>query len=164
MGKVCVMVACPTRSTFHILYHKFAVSRRYSQDATDIQYNYIHCCTCIIMRIPPSTLILCNYWAVWKFQWHKCLSPDPFPIFEGGVRQRHTLHVFCTHAHKRAFGECMLPSNCQSVSFTNVSSCATLGSITGGGGGRGGIISELFITMTPVWQALAYCWLYKHRH
>ena len=43
----------------------------------------------IIMHIPH----LCNYCAVWKFQWHKSLmrlSPDPFPIFEGGVRQCQT--------------------------------------------------------------------------
>ena len=34
-----------------------------------------------------------DYCADWKFQWHKSLmrlSPDPFPIFEGGVRQRQT--------------------------------------------------------------------------
>ena len=43
------------RGTFHILYHKFAVSRRYSQDTTEIQYplphmyNYVH--------IPPTTVM-----------------------------------------------------------------------------------------------------------
>ena len=32
-------------------------SSRYSQDPTGIQYNYSHCCTCIIMRITPTTFI-----------------------------------------------------------------------------------------------------------
>ena len=85
------MVACPTRSTFHILYHKFAVSRRYSQDPTEIQYNYSHYCTCIIMRIPPTTFMqLLRSLEIPMAQVIDALVLDPFPIFEGGVRQRQT--------------------------------------------------------------------------
>ena len=91
MGKVCVIVACPTRSTFHILYHKFAVSRRYSQDPTEIQYNYSHCCTCIIMRIPPTTFMqLLRSLEIPMAQVIVRLSPDPFPSLEGVVRLRQT--------------------------------------------------------------------------
>ena len=54
-------------------------------------YNYYICA-----YSPPQ---LCSYCAVWKFQCHKSLmrvSPDQFPIFEGGVRQCWTRY----HANK----------------------------------------------------------------
>ena len=66
---------------------------RYRVGTTKTQGRFSsHCCTCIIMRIPPITVMQLHH-AVRKFQLHKSLirvTPDPFPIFEGRVRQRQT--------------------------------------------------------------------------
>ena len=80
------MVACPTRSTFHILHHKFAVSRRYSQDPTEIQNNIT-----IIIAIAHTAHHIYEFLHSLEIPIAQVrLSPDPFPIFEGGVRQRQT--------------------------------------------------------------------------
>ena len=85
---------CPTRSTFHILYHKFAVSCCYSQDPTEIQYNYIYYIYKTLLRIPPTALLLRSLEIPMAqvidalVPW--VLTPSSFPIFEGGVRLRQT--------------------------------------------------------------------------
>ena len=67
-----------------------------------------HCCTCIIMGIPPITVMKLHR-AVRKFQLHKSLmrvTPDPFPIFEGWVRQRQTRPstvILAAHAPRARF-------------------------------------------------------------
>ena len=72
-----------------------------------------HCCTCIIMRIPPITIMKLHR-AVRKFQLHKSLmreTPDPFPIFEGWVRQRQTRPSTVTLAAHHFVSATQLNSN-----------------------------------------------------
>ena len=88
MGKVCVIVACPTLTTrrFSHSLSQIRVSRCYKT-----QWRFTGCCTCI-----PPTTVMQLLRQVWKFQWHMSLirvSPDPFPIFEDGVRQRQTISI-----------------------------------------------------------------------
>ena len=53
-----------------------------------------HCCTGIYNYAHTAHhSYTIQYCAFWKLQWHKSSmreSPDPFPIFEGGVKQRQT--------------------------------------------------------------------------
>ena len=88
----CVMVACPTLTTRRFFIFSITSSRyRIGTAKTQGRFSS-HYCTCIIMRIPPITVMQLHR-AVRKFQLHKSLmrmTPDPFPIFEGGVRERQT--------------------------------------------------------------------------
>ena len=76
MGKVYVIIACPTLTTRRFSYFLSQVRGiaslrpKHNGDAVDVAAHVFYC-------------------AVWKFQCRKSLmrlSPDPFPIFEGGVR------------------------------------------------------------------------------
>ena len=52
-----------------------------------------HCCTCIIMCITPTTVMqLSSSLEIPMAQVVDAFSPDPFPIFEGGVRQHQTIY------------------------------------------------------------------------
>ena len=81
-----------TSSRYHVATAK--TQRRFSS----------HCCTCIIMCIPPTTVMqLSRSLKIPMVQVVDALIPDPFPIFEGGVRQRQTIYSHRSGRYMRPY-------------------------------------------------------------